>query len=675
VGRQFLGPASLPAPPPPPEANLNFHGSRVTDRSWQLPGITNCTGSKDDLDGMHFREKSPLDEKEVRLLATLYEEFTEESGSGFMEKYYQDIEYLDLFIMGSYSDGKSTFLNAFLMLDKVNLPTGFRPTTSRPWRLSYGNRPEIWGLDAAGKKLFAKSWEEIKGYQKIRVNQQPEYYDAQICSEVINVKDVVIWDMPGFDDPERVYDPERAVEFIKRHELAIFVCCWESHGNLDEILKQLFEAGQHEFYVIVTNARNNEEFAERRHHYQQEIFRHLQKELPRASFRVYGVDSVKAMHFQKQLDQFARDLKLSKNVFLEQITPQDLNKNLPEEFQEVLKHYQDSGMVEVRQALKNIFDNAGAIIRKKISRRLQKNLEDIQKSIARRRGKLYPSREDLHRQRDHLEEQMQGLRFEIELTSIMTSLQNQLKNYFDKKTSEIASNYLKAIRECRPSIKPGIIWKCANLFFVLDKQTLEANKLSRLLWSRCTREAGAVIETMIEQLPDKLARWLEEILRLEQKSLEQRLSEKGLLEKGKKLFTGYWNIDVTEVGQKLADLHEGIIEGYAQCMTRLFDALITKERISDLQEAELSHRLAQSVTQTFWNSLIPITEPLAGRCQRYFNQVISKAVLRIKDQLKTDLIAIQAEILKISSSLSELDNKQDIINALSHKIAEFSQGG
>lgn len=612
--------------------------------------------------------------KEMRCLAALNEEFCGQDADVFLQRFFRDTENMDIVVIGSYSDGKSTFLNTLLMLDQVLLPTGSRPTTAKPWRLSYGNRTTVWGMKADGRKIFEKGWKEIIQSQKSEDDNQLDYYDVQISSRVIDVKNIVIWDMPGFDDHTHLYDPQEAEELIQRHEVVIFICCWENHNKLDDILKNIFEAGHYTINVILTNAKNNENFADRRHHYLEKMRGHFQSKLPGASFKIYALDSVQAMRCQKRLDQFAHDLDQAVHDFLEHKDLETIIKNWTAELQNILEELQQSGIIEVRRAVKEIIEDADKIIDQRICQMLQRVLGSIIEAISIRREEYQKQLTSLQQQHARLCEKRRHSLGHFEQKDVILRLDQELVQYFDRQKNKLAQNFLGDIQEFRSQAKPGRLWGIFHPFWG-DKEAKEAQNLFRLMSIHCLRRARETICKMAEELPITFRQGLAMIFQEEKSRLNNQLSGNDLGGIVQQVTWDGNDSDLSEESRQLQDMLPSVLESVYSNITEHLQNFITKESINNLNEEKLSDLMAKSVSYHFQQSILQIKGRIAELCLNKLNKFFSGVNAIIDWKLSEELLEIENEISEIEISLERLDEKLIVAKEFIRKIEASAQGG
>ena len=166
--------------------------------------------------------KSISDERLAKI-ASLNLKFMGEKEEVFKNRLIEGEKHLDIVVAGQFNAGKTTFLNALLMLEsEKELPTSSLPLTSSPWKLQWSPKTEdlVNVITIDGKKE-GKDWDELKKIQKSPIQNSIDHFEAFIASDVLNIENCIFWDTPGFNDPKK--DDSKTLKFLSDHEVIIFV--------------------------------------------------------------------------------------------------------------------------------------------------------------------------------------------------------------------------------------------------------------------------------------------------------------------------------------------------------------------------------------------------------------------------------------------------------------------
>jgi len=330
--------------------------------------------------------KSISDERLAKI-ASLNLKFMGEKEEVFKNRLIEGEKHLDIVVAGQFNAGKTTFLNALLMLEsEKELPTSSLPLTSSPWKLQWSPKTEdlVNVITIDGKKE-GKDWDELKKIQKSPIQNSIDHFEAFIASDVLNIENCIFWDTPGFNDPKK--DDSKTLKFLSDHEVIIFVTDYQNYKHKikvndeeKEIIGHILSPINSKCIVILTNSDKNENFFEKKEDYCKEIEEHYKKY--DRKIKVLPLESKKALSSQRELKKTVDEMSAAVNSFLK-------NKNInlygETDWTELVKKNSDdvknSGIIEVRQAVSNITENKEILIVKSGIERIAREVEKIEKKI------------------------------------------------------------------------------------------------------------------------------------------------------------------------------------------------------------------------------------------------------------------------------------------------------
>jgi GTPase SAR1 family protein len=184
----------------------------------------------------------------------------------------QQIRHFELVVMGKYNAGKSTLLNLLLGLDLDDgLPTGFRPTTSKLWKISYSSKPKLKAMrfDVSEPKFvitrtLVKILDQLEsGYSEQEI-AEIDYYELGLPSELLKNTGWAIWDTPGKDDLGGLLNETHYERALQLAEGAVVVTNYDQFKSCSDYLLQLKEKQIECTVIALTNsaAMSPEDFME-----------------------------------------------------------------------------------------------------------------------------------------------------------------------------------------------------------------------------------------------------------------------------------------------------------------------------------------------------------------------------------------------------------------------------
>jgi len=334
--------------------------------------------------------KSISDERLVKT-ASLNKKYTGEEEEDFKNRLIEGEQCLDIVVAGQMKAGKTTFLNALLMLEsEKELPTSSLPLTSSPWKLQWSPKTEdlVNVITIDGKKE-GKDWDELKEIQKSPIQNSIDHFEAFIASDVLNIENCIFWDTPGFNDPKK--DDGKTLKFLSDHEVIIFVTGYNEYMNqitIDdqkkEIIGHVLSQINSECIVILTNTGGGklekDEFFEKKEDYCKKIEDHYGKY--NKKIKVLSLESKEALSSQRELKKIVDEMSEAVYSFLKN---KDISSYGKTDWTERIRKNQEavkkSGIIEVRDAVKNITENKEILIVKSGRERIARDVEKIKKKI------------------------------------------------------------------------------------------------------------------------------------------------------------------------------------------------------------------------------------------------------------------------------------------------------
>ena len=321
-------------------------------------------------------------------IASLNYKYLGEKEKDFKNRLIEGEKYLDIVIAGQFNSGKTTFLNALLMLESdKELPTSSLPLTSSPWKLQWSSKTEdfvnIFSVDGKEEK---KKWSELKEIQKSKLQHNIDYFEAFIASDVLNLENCIFWDTPGFNDPKK--DDSKTLNFLSDHEVIIFITPYEGYRHKIKIDEQEKELIEHircqinsECIVILTNSANSENFSHKKHEYCEEVQTYYLDKYNH-KIKVIPLESKGALVAQRKLKQTADEMNVAVYDFLKNKDIDTYGKiDWTERVKKDSEDVRSSGIIEVRHAIKDITENKETFVVKSSGKRINRNVEKIIKKI------------------------------------------------------------------------------------------------------------------------------------------------------------------------------------------------------------------------------------------------------------------------------------------------------
>lgn len=119
-----------------------------------------------------------------------------------LNKQIRRVEYpIEIAIVGQFSSGKSTFLNA--LLSKDILPTGITPVTSKVTYINYGERYEMKVTYLSGKEVFLPI-QEMESYLDQRKNTIKDIKYLTLYAPLELLKSISLVDTPGLNSQSQL---------------------------------------------------------------------------------------------------------------------------------------------------------------------------------------------------------------------------------------------------------------------------------------------------------------------------------------------------------------------------------------------------------------------------------------------------------------------------------------
>jgi energy-coupling factor transporter ATP-binding protein EcfA2 len=330
--------------------------------------------------------KSISDERLVKT-ASLNKKYTGEEEEDFKNRLIEAEQCLDIVVAGQMKAGKTTFLNALLMLESdKELDTSGLPMTLAPWKLQWSTETQDYvNIFYAEGEQKRKKWNETKEIQKSNI-KDIDYFEAFIASDVLNIENCIFWDTPGFNDPKK--DDSKTLKFLSDHEVIIFVTGYSEHTKKvvvddqeKEIIGHILSQNNSECIVILTNPGDNENFFNKKDDYCKEIKDHYFQKYKR-QINVIPLESKCALSSQRELKKIVDEMSEAVYSFLKN---KDISSYGKTDWTERIRKNQEavkkSGIIEVRDAVKNITENKEILIVKSGRERIARDVEKIKKKI------------------------------------------------------------------------------------------------------------------------------------------------------------------------------------------------------------------------------------------------------------------------------------------------------
>lgn len=155
-------------------------------------------------------------------------------------------EPLDVAILGEFSAGKSTLINA--LLGEQLLATGVLPTTAQVYSLRHGARPAARRRRDDGS-IQELSWQEARELAK---GQAESVAALEIIHPNPLLRELTIWDTPGFNAPVDDHE-EQATAALERAEAVVWVLSANQALNSSEFERMSSISRSDERLLIVLN--------------------------------------------------------------------------------------------------------------------------------------------------------------------------------------------------------------------------------------------------------------------------------------------------------------------------------------------------------------------------------------------------------------------------------------
>lgn len=224
-----------------------------------------------------------------------------------------------LMLLGEFSAGKSSFINA--LLEKDVLTTKIRPTTAKVTILSYaekekvvvhevGGRVSIIPLDAQHKNI-AQITAMDKNQENVEELKQIEYVEIFLCSEILKEMDII--DTPGFNSGYEWHTVSTR-KFLQKADVILWMFHASKAGTRTEyeLLKEI--GSQHKLAIVNQIDRINQ--IDRK-----EVYKHICDEIPMKMFeRIFFISSKKPKNGENAIDY--QRIQEIRQYFAMEIVPQ-----------------------------------------------------------------------------------------------------------------------------------------------------------------------------------------------------------------------------------------------------------------------------------------------------------------------------------------------------------------
>jgi GTPase SAR1 family protein len=365
-------------------------------------------------------------------------------------------QYLDVAVVGQIKAGKSTFLNALLAPEEeYELPTDFRVLTSKPWCLNYSGSVSdtVVGWGDSGEKRGEWPWWQMHDVQ----NDETQWdsirrFEADICSAFLRpLEKVKFWDTPGFDDLDLGEDGQKRMddgalaEFLTKKEVIVFVCQYDTHTHLDEILEHLGTTQQFVYFITIWNVKRPGAERERK---RQEIRDHISERLG-VDVPVYAINCKEALKAHRGLYSFPNKLRDALTEFAEGFDwPAFEKAGWADELADRIDRFQHSGIVRIREELLAYLDEPESTIAQGQARLLRDGTRELTQTLKKRLDKKQQEHGRLKRQYDRLLDSI-----EIgPMTDVTDSIREELRGFLDNQLEKIESRIQKAILRACPAV-------------------------------------------------------------------------------------------------------------------------------------------------------------------------------------------------------------------------------
>lgn len=169
---------------------------------------------------------------------------------------------LDVALVGMYSSGKSSVLNTLFALGKSQkLPVKRVPTTMRMWRLEYGPKTTIQAKNHEHQIVRSFEMPELKNLRpEDPIFENITFFEADVDSVYLkHNKELVFWDTEGLDAPIGKGLKEEDYTRIRDAEILVWVCDRKTtKSGVDEFKIFCKDNPFAMVFVIMTNAEGSE---------------------------------------------------------------------------------------------------------------------------------------------------------------------------------------------------------------------------------------------------------------------------------------------------------------------------------------------------------------------------------------------------------------------------------
>jgi len=358
------------------------------------------------------------------------------------DKHQMENEQFHLVVVGEFSRGKSTFVNA--MLGRRMLPSSKEPTTAVISKIVYGEQPEyVLHYKSGGEQSISEeTFSDIKAQSEEGVNIKDtgekrerladiEYveirYPLPFCKNHVEVVDT-----PGTNDLNagRV---EITHNYLRRADAAILVL-WATQvltqSELDFLRKQLLGNQIHDIFVVINGKDNCKDGDESR--VVEYVLQHLSKEITQG-LRVFPVSSKQALNWRRK----EQGEKLPASAL--RWTPKSIEETGFPAFEEALTRFLD--------------EEQGRVKLEKYVARMQQYFEAVETQIQSQYGAAAHSTDELRIQLRELRPKVRKAK--ADATQIMKTMEASLfarepeiANEAQKTFQQMQQAALKAVDEC-----------------------------------------------------------------------------------------------------------------------------------------------------------------------------------------------------------------------------------
>ena len=161
-------------------------------------------------------------------------------------------------VIGSFSSGKSSFINSILGADVC--PVKVNPSTSSVTEFVYGDSEEVFLIeeDGTARKITREEYHSLCQHKVESIETSKAYFfEYRYPSPVL--KNIVLYDTPGFDNEKNPRDEEITVELAIKHADVILFVQDIQKGTLEKSVIERIEklkslSAAKEWYLIFNKA-------------------------------------------------------------------------------------------------------------------------------------------------------------------------------------------------------------------------------------------------------------------------------------------------------------------------------------------------------------------------------------------------------------------------------------